>query len=145
VRYLCIDLGDKRTGVAVGDDVTRLASPVEVIEVPREREAGGALVEAIENVVEAQLGAHDEIVIGLPLNMDGSEGDRAAIVRAFAESVRERTRRIVHLHDERLSSAQADWDMGRTGLTHRQKKARRDALAAAAILRDFFNSHAPRS
>lgn len=143
MRYLCIDLGDKRTGIAVGDDVTRLASPVEVLEVPRERDAGAALLEALARAVAEHLGPRDEIVIGLPLNMDGSEGERAHLVREFAEAVRERTGREIHFQDERLSSAQADWDMGRTGLTHKQKKARRDALAAAAILRDFLSPRAP--
>ncbi|HZW09926.1 MAG TPA: Holliday junction resolvase RuvX [Phycisphaerales bacterium] len=141
MRYLCIDLGDKRTGIAVGDDVTRLATPVEVLEVPRERDAGRALLDAVARAVEEQVGPRDELVVGLPLNMDGSEGERAKLVRAFAGAVRERTGRVVHLHDERLSSVQADWDMGRTGLTHKQKKARRDALAAAAILRDFLTTH----
>jgi putative Holliday junction resolvase len=142
VRYLCIDLGDKRTGIAVGDDVTRLATPVDVLEVPRDRDAGRALVEAVVRIVEEQIGPRDELVVGLPLNMDGSEGDRSRMVREFAEAVRERTGRVVHLQDERLSSAQADWEMGRSGLTHKQKKARRDALAAAAILRDFLTTHA---
>lgn len=142
MRYLCIDLGDKRTGVATGDDVTRLASPVGVLEVPRERDAGQALLDAIARVIDEHLGRADELVIGLPLNMDGSEGDRARLVREFAESLRERTKRVIHFQDERLSSAQADWELGGTGLTHKQKKARRDALAAAAILRDFLAAHA---
>lgn len=138
MRYLCIDLGDKRTGIAVGDDVTRLASPVGVLEMPRERDGGRALIDAVVRAIEEQLGPRDEVVVGLPLNMDDTEGPRAKIAREFAARLGERTGRAIHLHDERLSSVQADWDMGLSGLTHKQKKARRDALAAAAVLREFL-------
>jgi putative Holliday junction resolvase len=79
-------------------------------------------------------------VVGLPLNMDGTEGPRARVVRAFAERLRTRTGRSLHYQDERLTSAEADWAMSRTGMTHQQKKERRDALAAAAILRDFLEA-----
>ncbi len=142
VRYLCIDLGDKRTGIAVGDDVTRLASPVGVLEIARERDGGRALLDAIERAIGEQLGTGDEVVVGLPINMDDTEGPRAKLVREFAVRLGERTGRVVHLYDERLSSVQADWDMGQSGLTHKQKKARRDALAAAAVLRDFLTDRA---
>lgn len=139
MRYLCIDLGDKRTGIAVGDDVTRLATPVEVLEVPVATNGGEALLAAISKAIDEQIGpGAGELVFGLPLNMDDTEGPRAKIVRAFAARVGERTKRVVHFHDERLSSASADWTMSRSGLTHQQKKQRRDALAAAAILRDFL-------
>lgn len=141
MRYLCIDLGDKRTGLAVGDSITRLAMPVEVLEVPVAVNGGEALLAAIGKAIEEQIGpAAGELVFGLPLNMDDTEGPRAKIVRAFAARVAERTGRVVHFHDERLSSAAADWTMSQSGLTHKQKKQRRDALAAAAILRDFLES-----
>ncbi|MCC6678705.1 MAG: Holliday junction resolvase RuvX [Phycisphaerales bacterium] len=143
MRYLCIDLGDKRTGIAVGDAITRLATPAEVLEVPIDLNGGEALLAAIAKAIEEQIGpGAGELVFGLPLNMDDTEGPRAKIVRAFAARVAERTRRVVHFHDERLSSASADWTMSQSGLTHKQKKQRRDALAAAAILRDFLDSRA---
>ncbi len=138
MRYLCIDLGDKRTGLAVGDDITGLATAVGVLEVPRERDAGRALLSAIARAIDEHLGPRDQLVLGFPLNMDDTEGPRAKMVRGFAAQLGEQTDRQVHLHDERLSSVQADWEMGRTGLTHKQKKHKRDALAAAAILRDFL-------
>lgn len=138
MRYLAIDLGDKRTGLAVGDEITGLASPAGLIEVPRARRDGEDLLAALIEAVDEHLGPSDAIVIGLPLNMDGTEGPRAKAVRHFAQRLAERTARPVHLHDERLSSASADWSMAQTGLTHAQKKRRRDALAAAAILRAFL-------
>lgn len=147
MRYVALDLGDKRTGVAVGDSITGLAAPVDVIQVAVMHEGGEALLRAIAKAVEDQLGqasasgrvaAPGEIVMGLPLNMDGTEGPRAKLVRSFALRVQERTGRTVHVQDERLTSAAADWSLARTGLTHKQKKERRDALAAAAILQDFL-------
>jgi putative Holliday junction resolvase len=133
MRYLAIDLGDRRTGLAAGDDTTGLVSPAAVIEIRR----GEALIDA----VLAQIHEHepDAIVIGLPLNMDGTEGDRAKIVRAFGEALAQRCTQPIHYQDERLTSFAADERMARTGRTHRQKKELRDALAAAEILRDFLD------
>ena len=137
MRYLAIDLGGKRTGLAVGDDETRIASPLDVIETSAETERWRQL----QKVIEAE--APDALVVGLPLNMDGSDGPAAKNARAFADQLAQRTGLPVHLHDERLSSAAADEAMANTGLTHGQKKQRRDALAAAAILRGFLDRSDP--
>ncbi len=142
MRYLCIDLGDKRTGLAVGDDVTNLTTPVGVLEVGRTANQGRQLIDAIAGAIDEHLGPGDELVLGLPLHMDGKESQRSTIVRAFAGALEARTARKVHLHDERLSSVQANWDMAQTGMTRKQKKHKRDALAAAAILDDFLRSRA---
>jgi len=143
VRYLCIDLGDKRTGLAAGDAFSRLASPLKVLEVPIAERGGEGLIAAIVREVTSYFGdarTAGELVVGMPFNMDGTEGPRAKSVRVFAERVAKATGRVVHFHDERLSSVEADWKMARSGLTHGQKKARRDALAAAAILQDFLKT-----
>jgi putative Holliday junction resolvase len=133
MRYLAIDPGEKRTGLALGDDVTGVASPLTVIEAgdPAERLA------AIEGTIDAQ--GPDALVLGLPLNMDGSEGAPARAARQLAETLQRETGLAVHLVDERLTSAAANEQMSRTGLTRGQKKSRRDALAAATILRDFLS------
>lgn len=140
MRYLAIDIGDKRTGLAVGDDETRVVSPLDVVEVPTAERAGEAWLDAIARAIADQFGphAHAELVVGLPLNMDGTEGPRARIVRALAALLVERTKRVVRFQDERLTSVDADWSMAQSGMTHKQKKQRRDALAAAIILRDFL-------
>jgi len=143
-RLLAIDLGDKRTGLAVADTLLRIASPVGRLEVPVVQQEGAALLSALGRAI----GEHGArvLVFGLPLNMDGTEGPRAKMVRGFAA-------RLGALHpacevvffDERLSSAQADWTMSQAGremghkLTHGQKKARRDSIAAAAILQGYVN------
>ncbi len=132
MRYLAVDLGAKRTGLAAGDDVLRLVQPVEVIEVPR----GPALEAALARAIERH--GPDALVVGLPLNMDGSEGAAAADARAFGAALAARTGLTVHFHDERLSSFEADQRMARSGRTHREKKQLRDALAACAILEAFL-------
>ncbi|MEX0653301.1 MAG: Holliday junction resolvase RuvX [Phycisphaeraceae bacterium] len=136
MRYMAIDLGQKRTGVAVGDDVTGLATPVEVITTASEDERLHRLGKLIEEHGPAAL------VVGLPLNMDGTAGPAAKRVQQFAERLGKRFALPVHAFDERLSSDTANQQMAMSGLTHRQKKARRDALAAAVILRDFLASRA---
>ncbi len=136
MRFLCVDLGDKRTGLASGDTVLRIASPAGVLETPISQRAGGALLEALARAVTEH--GPTALVLGLPLNMDGSEGPRAKLVRAFGRRLEAATGLAVHYQDERLTSSQADWQMARSGLTRGRKKARRDALAAAAILSDFL-------
>lgn len=143
MRYLAIDLGDKRTGLALGDRETGLVSPLEVIECVIGADGGKLLVQKLAAAIETHLGAvsrarRDTLVIGLPLNMDGSEGPQAKKVRAFGDVLARETGRSVVYHDERLTSVEADWSMSRSGMTRGQKKQKRDALAAAAILRDYF-------
>ncbi|MEC9374207.1 MAG: Holliday junction resolvase RuvX [Planctomycetota bacterium] len=133
MRYLAIDLGAKRTGLALGDDVTGLVQPLRVLEGMGQ---GDRLIEAVAKEVEGY-GA-DALVVGLPLNMDGTEGGAAKSARQFAERAAARTGVEAHLQDERLTSAAADWDLAGSGLTHGGKKKVRDAMAAAEILRDFL-------
>ena len=133
MRYLGIDFGDKRTGLAVGDDLTCIASPLNVIYAGNQEQCISQIGEVIDQH------APDALVVGLPLNMDESEGPAAAKIRALAGRLAEQFDMVVHLVDERLSSEAANDKMSRTGLTRGQKKARRDALAAAAILQDFLD------
>ncbi len=134
MRYLAVDLGAKRTGIAAGDDVTRLVQPVEVLQVPR----GPALMDALAKAVDRH--GPDALVLGIPINMDGTEGAAAKDVRAFAAELVARTGLPVHLQDERLTSFEADARMAQSGRTHKQKKELRDALAAAAILEDWLDA-----
>lgn len=133
MRYLAVDLGEKRTGLAVGDDLSRMVSPMKVIECSR-----GDLLDAVREAVEDA--DADAIVIGLPINMDGTEGPAATKVRTFGEALAAATNLPVHYQDERLTSYAADQRMARSGRTHKQKKSIRDALAAAEILRDFLDA-----
>jgi putative holliday junction resolvase len=140
LRYIAIDLGDKRTGLAIGDSVTRIATPMHVLEVPLAAHDGEDLLAAINAWIDSMVSRAQpcELVLGLPINMDGTEGKPAAKVRAFGQRLAQLTARTLHYQDERLTSVDADWSMARSGMTHKEKKQRRDALAAAAILRDFL-------
>jgi putative Holliday junction resolvase len=111
-----------------------MAMPVEVLHIPR----GPELLQAIERAVREH--APDALVMGLPLNMDGTEGPAAKDARAFAEQVQQRCGLVVHLQDERLTSFEADQRMARSGRTRGEKKELRDALAAAALLEDFLRA-----
>jgi|TARA_B100000959_G_C14920601_1_gene599322 putative Holliday junction resolvase len=133
MRYLAVDLGDKRTGIAVGDDELCMAQPVCVLQVP----IGELLIEAISKTIDEQ--GVDALVIGLPLNMDGSLGQRVAITKTFAEHLHAATNLCIHFQDERLTSSAAEEKLSGSGKTHKQKKNMRDALAAAEILNDFLN------
>ncbi|MBX3358400.1 MAG: Holliday junction resolvase RuvX [Phycisphaeraceae bacterium] len=148
MRYLAIDLGDKRTGLAVGDDETRIVSPFDVIQVPLSVNGGDALLGALARAIEEILGysaqSKGELIVGLPLNMDGTEGPRSKVVRSFAARLGARVKRPIRFQDERLSSAAADWSMAGSGLTRGEKKEKRDALAAAAILNDFLATIPPK-
>lgn len=137
MRYLAIDLGDKRTGIAVGDDETGIASPVAALPVV----PGPALVRTILRVIEEH--APDALVLGLPLNMDGSEGPRARRTRAFGAELEAVIDRPLFYQDERLTSYAADQRLAGSGRTHKQKKKARDALAAAEILEDFLRRLTP--
>ncbi len=132
MRYLAVDLGAKRTGLAAGDDVVRLVQPVEVVQVPR----GPALLDALARAVDRH--GPDELVVGLPLNMDGTEGAGAKEAREFGALLAARVGIPVRFQDERLSSFEADERMARSGRTHREKRELRDALAACAILESWL-------
>ena len=132
MRYLAIDLGGKRTGLASGDDITGIVTPLEVVTAAKPEHR----LQQIQRILDRE--GPDAIVVGLPLNMDGTAGPAAAAVRSFGDTLRERTGIDVRFHDERLTSHAADQAMARSGLTHGGKKARRDAVAAAVILKDFL-------
>ncbi len=135
MRYLGIDLGEKRTGLALGDEtLPEFVSPLGVIVAPL---SSDLLIKSILKMVQQQLpGA---LVIGLPINMDGTEGTAAKSVREFGEKLATQCKLPVHYQDERLTSYAADQQMNQSGRTHKEKKQLRDALAAAEILRDFFD------
>ena len=136
MRFLAIDLGGKRTGIASGDDLTGIVQPLKVIEAA----PGDHLLRLLRREIDDH--APDAIVIGLPLNMDGTEGPSAAAVRAFAARIAEASRIAVRFQDERLTSFAAEGHLDRSGRTHREKREIRDALAAAEILRDHLRGPA---
>jgi putative Holliday junction resolvase len=130
MRYLAIDYGTKRTGLAICDADETIASPLTVIHGQKE------LLERIARLVETEgVGA---IVLGFPINMDDSKGPQAKITLKFAEKLRKSLQIPVHLQDERLSSFSAEEKLASAGITKAAQKDCLDAIAAAEILEAFL-------
>ena len=129
MRYLALDLGTKRTGIAVGDDETGSAMPVAVVDTRNE----AMLLDAVSSQVRDH--EPDAIIVGLPLNMDGTEGKPAKDVRALMDRLATHTGLPVHAQDERLTSDAARRRMAETGPV---RGRRDDAIAAAIILDEFL-------
>ncbi|HOL89549.1 MAG TPA: 6-phosphogluconolactonase [Anaerohalosphaeraceae bacterium] len=129
---MAIDHGDKRTGLALCDASERVVSPLMVLEGAENSPAG--IRRALESY---QL---DAVVIGLPYNMDGTEGPRAAKVRRFAEELKKSLPLPILFFDERLSSFEAQEKLAAMELTRKKRKKRLDAVAAAAILEGFLEA-----
>ena len=129
---MAIDYGDVRTGVAVCDKNEMLASPAGVI---TERNAE-RLAEKLAGLA-AQHRA-EQLVLGLPKNMDGSEGFRAEACRQFAELLRQKTGLDVTLRDERLTTVAAHQYLNATDTRGKKRKQTVDAVSAVIILEDYL-------
>ncbi|MBN2182816.1 MAG: Holliday junction resolvase RuvX [Sedimentisphaerales bacterium] len=135
MRYLAVDYGSKRIGLAICDPTETIVSPLAVIR------TGKDLLRKISEVVKReQIGA---IVLGLPLNMDDSQGPQAKLVLKFAEKLRNSLHISVHLQDERLSSFAAEEELFSAGLPRNRVAQRLDAVAAAEILKAYLEQKGP--
>jgi len=130
MRYLAIDYGTKRTGLAICDPDETIVSPLDVIEGHHDLTAKIADIVTKEGV-----GA---IVLGLPLNMDDSAGAQAKLAFQFAEQLEKELVIPVYFQDERLTSYAADDKLTAAQLTRKKKTKHLDAVAAAEILEAFL-------
>jgi putative Holliday junction resolvase len=130
-----VDYGKRRIGVAISDPAGRIASPATTLPGAgsADEDARSMLRWAVENEVSA-------IVVGLPVNMDGSRGPQARTAEEFAEQLRRHGDLLVELWDERLTSLQADQALRSAGLSSAKRRKRRDALAAQLILQSFLDA-----
>ena len=134
MRVLGIDYGDRRIGLAVSDEGGMLASGLRTLE-PK---GSADLIEALRRVCsEYEIG---RIVIGLPVNMDGSHGPRAQLSLDFAERLRDALGLEVVTWDERLTSRQADRAMLQGNLSRKKRKQRIDRLAAQLMLQSYLDA-----
>lgn len=134
MRLMGLDFGTKRIGVALSDEMGWTAQGLTVIQRKgneKDIERIGRLVE--ENQVEG-------IVLGLPLNMDGSEGKSAEMVRKFAALLEDRLQVAVHLWDERLTSWEAEGILKEAQVKPRKRKQVVDKLAASLILKSYLEA-----
>ena len=127
MKYLGIDHGGKRIGLAIGDDETHIAAPLEVVEADSLDEAVGEVILIIKEE------GIDKIVLGLPTSMSGSLSKQAEIVKRFGAVLEKKSGLKVEYEDERLSSKQAD------ALTRDAAVANKDAIAAMVILQSYLD------
>jgi len=135
-RPLCVDFGKKRIGVAATDYLGLAARPVEVV-VAVPRDAAADRIAEIAKDRESTV-----LVVGLPVNMDGTVHDSDAEVRAFARRCEERTGLDVDFVDERLSTVEAERLMKEAGIRRKDQRAVVDMYAAVVILRDWMSRRA---
>lgn len=132
MRIMGIDYGDARTGVAISDLLCSLVGTTYVVP-SRNREK--ALAEIARLVEENQVG---EIAVGLPKNMDGTEGARAQLCREFADSLQELTGRKVAMWDERRTTVEAHNILSQHNYHGKKRKETVDAVAASLILEGYL-------
>ena len=132
MKIMAVDFGDARTGLAICDKTELLASPVGVIHEKR-----------FEHAVEKVAAAADEnraeaVIVGLPLNMNGSEGPRAELCRGFAQTLREATGLEVDMWDERRTTVEAHSILSQHNYHGKKRKNTVDAVAASLILEGYL-------
>lgn len=131
MRYLSIDYGEKRTGLAICDADETIASPLKVLH------GKAVLTERIIEIIKAE--QIEAVVVGLPLNMDDSEGSQARLTREFAKQLQSLIDVPIHFQDERLSSFEAGEKLVAAEFTTKKRKKYLDAVAAAEILMSFLH------
>ena len=133
MRIMAIDYGDARTGVAISDATGLLAGFTTVIHSRKS--------EQVLDELAALIAAHgvDELVMGFPRNMDGTEGPRAELYRDFAARLAERTGMEVHLWDERRTTIEAHQILHASGKKMKNHKKNVDAVAATLILEGYLS------
>lgn len=129
---LSVDYGDVRTGIAACDALQMLASPVTVIH-QTEKEPLADEICRIASEKKAQ-----KLVLGLPKNMDGSEGFRAQACREFAALLSEKSKLPVDFQDERLTTVSAHNALNLTNTRGKKRQAVVDAVSAVIILEDYL-------
>lgn len=133
MRMLGLDLGRATIGLALADEVLRAARPLHTVRRTKEADDLAALAQVVEEYEVTRF------VLGLPLNMDGTEGPAARLSRAFAEKLRARFGLPVELFDERLSTFEAEDRLRAQGFSAKDRRSRIDAEAAAVILQGWLD------
>lgn len=142
MRFVGVDFGRKRVGLAVSDESATLARPWKAVP------AGSSLKEAARRVVRAladltELGDDgprvEGIVVGLPRRLNGDDNEQTKSARAFATTLAAEAGLVVALQDERLTSHEAEARLALTQSDWRKRKPLLDAAAAAIILQDYLD------
>ena len=132
-RIMGIDYGDARTGVAVSDLLCSLVGTTKVIH-------SRSMMKTVDAICEMVKGSDiGEIVVGLPKNMDGTEGERAEVIRTFAAMLPEYTSIPYDFYDERMTTMVAYRFLGETGTYGKKRKDAVDTLSAQIILQGYID------
>lgn len=131
-RIMGVDYGDARTGIAVSDLLCSIVGTTTVI---HSRNTEKTIVQICTMVKDSDVG---EIVVGLPKNMDGTEGARAELCRAFAQQLEQATGLPVHLWDERRTTVEAHNILSQHNYHGKKRKDTVDAVAASLILEGYL-------
>lgn len=134
MRFLSLDVGERRTGVAVSDPGGVIARPLTTLEVPPQADG---LAAAVRPLVDEHGVQH--LVVGLPRRLSGRHGPEAEAATALASELGALLGLPVTLWDERLSTVEAGRLLDEGGVRGRRRKQRIDAVAAAVILQSFLD------
>lgn len=136
MRIMGLDFGSKTVGVAVSDSLLLTAQGVEIIRRKDENKLRRTLVRIEELIVEYEV---EEIVLGLPKNMNATEGVRVELTNEFKEKLERRTGLPVIMWDERLTTVAADRTMMEAGIRREHRKDYVDMIAASLILQGYLD------
>lgn len=136
MRIMGLDFGSKTVGVAVSDSLLVTAQGVEIIRRKDENKLRQTLARIEELIVEYEV---EEIVLGLPKNMNATEGVRAELTYEFKDKLERRTGLTVHMWDERLTTVAADKIMMEAGVRRENRKNYVDMIAATLILQGYLD------
>ena len=136
MRIMGLDYGAMTMGVAISDELLITAQGIEVIRRTHENKLRHTLQRIEELIMEYGV---EKIVLGLPKNMNNTEGERAEKSRELAETIRRRTGLEVILWDERLTTVEAHRALDEAGLSYRKKNEVVDKLAAVIILQSYLD------
>ena len=136
MRILGLDFGSKTVGVAVDDGLLLTAQGVETIERKDENKLRKTCARIEELIAEYEI---TEIVLGLPKNMNNTEGERVEKTKAFGEMLERRTGLPVHYWDERLTTVAAEQILMESGVRRENRKAVIDKVAAGLILQGYLD------
>lgn len=133
MRYAGLDIGERRIGVAVSDDLGRVSTPLAVLPGPTEFARGEGLSRIVEDY------GIEFVVVGLPVSMDGSEGPQARRTRTLAARLMAHVGLPFDFFDERLTSSEASMRMSETGVSQRDQRGAKDMVAASILLQAFLD------
>jgi len=135
-RVMAIDVGERRIGVAVSDSLNIIAQGLEVIE----RKSDSNVSDKLESLIKEY--NVSKIIVGMPLNMNGSKGASAKTAEVFASLLKRHFSIDIEMLDERLTTKQGERVLLEANLSRKKRKRSIDKIAAQLILQTYLDSHA---